>query len=321
MEKWKHIIYPFFVEVYATAATPFAQTWRWKWGNTFFGSRFLFIVFLAHPRKNTSTWQNFVRLRIPNLVRISISLAIASPSSCSSDQNWSYHEKKCLVMNMGVLGFLGRSFFCNLLTYHFHIYWQVFSSGVSFSFGPKPFPRFWPWIKHGSFFGGILLLMFISFSMKFLLTSRWKIQLESESLHESCRASLEIWQTWKISTKMIPGILTTSSSFGSSKNMEAKKSTPKWRVAHPFFTHLHCLGFQNVNFPCFGSARFAAFIRLFNSNFTARALHTRQQENHRENGGKTLGMEGPFIINPIYTLEYSRYLLGIYPFKGLQQGG
>ena len=40
--------------------------------------------------------------------------------------------------------------------------------------------------------------------------------------------------------------------------------------------------------------------------------------NHRENGG-TLGMV-PLIINPIYTL-YSGYLLGIFPFKGLQQGG
>ena len=44
----------------------------------------------------------------------------------------------------------------------------------------------------------------------------------------------------------------------------------------------------------------------------------RRRDNHRENGG-TLGMV-PLIINPIYTL-YSGYLLGISPFKGLQQLG
>ena len=45
---------------------------------------------------------------------------------------------------------------------------------------------------------------------------------------------------------------------------------------------------------------------------------------HGENAG-TLGMGGPLIINPIYTLYiyiYSGYLLGlISPFKGLPKGG
>ena len=40
-------------------------------------------------------------------------------------------------------------------------------------------------------------------------------------------------------------------------------------------------------------------------------------EIHRENGD-TLGMV-PLIVDPIYTL-YSWYLLGVFPFKGLQQG-
>ena len=46
--------------------------------------------------------------------------------------------------------------------------------------------------------------------------------------------------------------------------------------------------------------------------------HHGEIQDHRENGG-TLGMV-PLIINPIYTL-CSEYLLGISPFKGLQQGG
>ena len=113
MEKWKHIkIYPPFFEVLYTLHLLCPQpNMPLKLRKHIFWFTLSLVVFLAHPRKNTSTWQNFVRLRIPNLVRISISLAIASPSSCSSDQNWSYHEKKCLVMNLEVLGFLGRSFF------------------------------------------------------------------------------------------------------------------------------------------------------------------------------------------------------------------
>ena len=296
MEKWKHIIYPFFVEVYAIAATPFAQTWRWKWGNTFFGSRFLLIVFLAHPRKNTSTWQNFVRLRIPNLVRISISLAIASPSSCSSDQNWSYHEKSVWWWIWEFLGSWGDPFFV--------IYWPItfisidkfFLPGFRSVLGRSRSPVF----GHESSMGASLGGSFCWCSYHFLWSSYWQAAGKSNSrvnpftkvagLHWKYGRRGKFQQKWFLVYWLLQAALDLR------KNMEAKKSTPKWRVAHPFFTHLHCLGFQNVNFPCFGSARFAAFIRLFNSNFTARALHTRQQ-------GKPQGKwwENPWDGGPLHN--------------------
>ena len=217
MEIWKHIIYPFFVEVYATAATPFVQPWHWNWRNTFFGSRFLSVVFLAHPRKNTSTWQHFVRLRIPNLVRISISLAIASPSSCSSDQNWSYHEKKCLVMNLAVLGFLGRSFFLWLTDLSLSYLLTSFSSGFRSVLGRSRSPGFWQWIKHGSCFGGDPFVDFHIIFYEVLLTSRWNSNSRVNPLTKVTGLHWKYGSRGKISTKMIPGTLTTSSSFGSSK--------------------------------------------------------------------------------------------------------
>lgn len=128
-----------------------------------------------------------------------------------------------------------------------------FFFGVSFGFGPKPFPRFWQWIKHGSFFA------FCWFSYDFLWspidkpleipTREWipsrKLQgftgnmavVENFNKNDSWYIDYfkQLWifeKTWKL------------------KNPHRNEG---WHILGS--THLHCLGFQNVNFPCFGSAR------------------------------------------------------------------
>lgn len=189
-------------------------------------------------------------------------------------------------MNLGVLGFLGRSFFCDLLTYHFHIYWLVFSSGVSFGFGPKPFPRFLAMNQAWELLWGDPFVDFHIIFYEVLLTSRWNSNSRVNPFTKVAGLHWKYGSRGKLQRKWFLVHWLLQAALDLRKNMEAKNPhrNEGWHILGS--THLHCLGFQNVNFPCFGSARFAAFIRLFNSNFTARALHQ---------AAKTLGM--------VYTLH------------------
>ena len=127
-------------------------------------------------------------------------------------------RKKCLVMNLGVLGLLGRYFFCDLLTYHFHISWHVFFFGVSFGFGPyQSFPPFLAMNQAWELLGGDPFVDFHIIFYEVLLTSRWNPNARVNPLTKVAGLHWKYGSRGKCSTKRIPGILTTSSSLGSSK--------------------------------------------------------------------------------------------------------
>lgn len=219
MEKWKHIIiYPpfFWGTVYATTFVPStkhaAETEETHFlVHVFFGCFFWPIqekhINLAElcSAENTQLGQDFNlignRFSIILFQRPKLELAWKKVFGDEFGSSWVLGEILFLWFTDLSLSYLLTSFFF------------------------RRFVRFWteavpPVFGHESSMGASLGGSFCWFSYHFLwspIDKPLKFQLESESLHESCRASLEIWQSWKITTKMIPGTLTTSSSFGSSK--------------------------------------------------------------------------------------------------------
>ena len=233
MEIWKHIIYPFFVEVYATAATPFVQTWRWKWGNTFFGSRFLLVVFVGPSKKkhinlaelcsaeNTQLGQDF------NLIGNRFSIILFQRPRLELEKSvwwWIWEFLDCW----------GDTFFV--------IYWPTisisldmfFSSGFRSVLGPTSRSRrSWQWIKHGSFFGGDPFVDFHIIFYEVLLTSRWNPNARVNPLTKVAGLHWKYGSRGKLQQKWFLVYWLLQAAWDLRKNMEAKKSTPKWRVAHP----------------------------------------------------------------------------------------
>lgn len=223
-------------------------------------------------------------------------------------------------MNLGVLGLLGRYFFCDLLTYHFHISWHVFFFGVLFGFGPyQSFPPFlamnqaWELLWGGSFcwFSNIIFY-------EVLLTSRWNPNARVNpltkvaGLHWKYGSPGNFQQKWFLVYWLLQAALDLR------KNMQAKNSTPKWRVAQPRIHPPPLFGVPKCELSTFW---FGPFTPPSSDSSTATSRHepcTRQL--------KPLGWYIPFIINPTETpykyhvgilIGYINTLLK----GGLQQGG
>lgn len=154
-----------------------------------------------------------------------------------------------------VLGFLGRSFFLWLTDLSLSYLLTSFSSGFRSVLGRSRSPGFWQWIKHGSCFGGDPFVDFHIIFYEVLLTSRWNSNSRVNPLTKVAGLHWKYGSRGKFQQKWFLVYWLLQAALDLRKNMEAKNPhrNEGWHILGS--THLHCLGFQNVNFPCFGSAR------------------------------------------------------------------